>query len=238
MMGVLVNPLVQPGRQTAEQRAVLAIASFCFRLSRSADIVITSGYPIQAVALVRGIYERISIALRVRRDTGLAQRLLEDGLKSSEVGNYVSDWKDDIVPLIKQYLMLHPGSEVVKGFDLDGFTQDVGRLYGTLSAFAHPGREALPRYFVHLPEGEKALFAIQPDEKAEPHTEILLGFLCVLLYVICIMLVVDFSRDSDQVWRSLVIALDKWAAEFAQRVPHIKSLSESAQEPSEDMAFQ
>ena len=235
MIGVLVNPFIQPGRQSVGQQALLAIASYCFRLSRAADLVVTSGYPIQAVSLVRGIYERISIALRVRGDEKLALRLLEEGLKASDVGNYVSDWKDDIVPLIRQYLMLHPGGDAAQGFDLDGFTGDVGRLYGTLSGFAHPGKEALRTHFAYQPEGSKALFAIQPDEDAKPHAEVLLGLLCVLLYVICVMLVLDFRLDSDQMWLSLVIELDRWTAEFARQVPHINSLHAGGQGPLEDV---
>ena len=225
LVGFLANPFMLPGKQTPVQQAILAIAANCYKLSRAADLVISSGYPVQAVPLVRAVYERIAIALRVRADNHLAQRLLSGEQSRSDTANVVANWEDDVEPLAAEFMEAR-GFAQFPTIDFSVLTQNVGPLYGQLSSFAHPGREAISNYFLVDPETGKAVFGYLPEATASRFAIVLLLYLCVMQFVLKMILTVDFAAPDDKLWQGLVKIHAMWLSEFSDRVPLYRRLIE------------
>lgn len=230
LAGLLANPISLLGSQTPEQRALLAVAFNCYKLSRSADLVIMSGYALQAVSLVRAIYERIAIALRVRSDRGLAEKLLAGKLAWSDVSGVVADWRNAMPSLIDEFMRMQGFSEYPK-VDFTVFNQSIGPLYGRLSSFAHPGQEANRFYFLVDPESGKAAFGLLPDGDASPFSIVILLYLAVMQFTLKLLLLIDFADPNDAKWKGLVHMLGMWLTRFSQRVESYKAILEPYMQP-------
>lgn len=188
-----------------KQKAILALTVAVFDLSRAAEILICSGYPIQAVMLVRGVYERVMTALYFRSDPSGASAWLEDD-KLPE--HYATTAKTAVAPLVEDYTQW-AYAQSLANVDLS-VVNELGRLYGILCSFTHPHQDATPWQFAIDQETQQTWSAYGPNERAVVFGPVILAFLWFLHIVLFMILALEFGdaagvlpwKDMTAMWES------------------------------------
>ena len=126
------------------QKALCALATHAFNLARSADIVITWGYPIQAFPLVRAAYEAISACLYFRSSPDKATEWLQG--KSSAHPKYATVAASAFADIFDEYAALRNYSSVELEI-VSYLKRDIPRIYGLLSKHTHPEFDAVRHQF-------------------------------------------------------------------------------------------
>ena len=213
LAGLLQFPAVLDTAPSVRQQALQAIACNCYRLSRCADLAISSGYARESILMVRAIYEKVAMALRVHTDEKLASKLLTHQLGMSDVDNYVAGWRENIRELFEEYKRIR-GFAGITLPDIGDFINSLGPLYGQLSRFAHPIEEASQPYYELDPESDAKIFDLLPDTSSRTLPVVMLQYLIMMQFTIMLLLLVVFDCPNDPNWSLLQQLADRWMARF------------------------
>jgi len=221
-LGMIAIPIEQPGPQSYQQQAILALAQYTYKLSRCADLTISSGYALQSIPTVRAIYERVASALHARSDEQFAKDLIERNLKRRDVRDFVGRAKEGFPPLLDEYLQMRRQPAISQSL-VNELKESIPRLYGVLSDFAHPRKDAIPWYFLVDPSTGKAVFKYFPDEEASPFANLLLSLLWVMQFTLQTLLLVEFCNEGEKKWEMLVNEWEKSVHGFVDLIePNMK----------------
>ena len=181
-------------------KALLALSNESFNLSRCAYSIIAQGYPFQSLGLLRAIYERIAVVLHVRQDDALARAFI-DGDRDAQP-KYATVFKEQF-PVVYDELIAFIDRSAVPAGTLDSARDQLGKFYGQLSDFTHPGRDAFSVKFREADSERTVWFQYGPRKDPDVVEQLVTSWLWVLLFLLETVLLVDFRDYLAPEWSRL-----------------------------------
>jgi hypothetical protein len=106
------------------------------------------------------------MALQVRTDATLARRLVERTLTNSDLPKYATVARGEVEEAFDEYLRRRTGLTQVN-LPLEQLRDHIPRLYGLLSDYTHPKKDAVPQQFLVNPATDKGVFALGPMDSLQ-----------------------------------------------------------------------
>lgn len=213
LLGVAANKPVDPDKP--EKRAVLALSVAAFRFARCAYLLIASRYPIQALASVRAMYERLACAIRVRRDPALANKWRELSVKISELPKYATELRNGFPELLDEFVELRGGDGISQELT-NMLKREMARMYGPLCDYSHPAKDMVRCQFFVDDSDQQDMFFFGPDLVATPFEPVGLVLLAGLQLMLGCLLLVEFGQGEH--WKPGVSAWDYVASRLAKEM--------------------
>jgi hypothetical protein len=215
IIGMLTNRWIELEEALdTQQKAILAVAASAFNQSRSAEILITRGYSIPAMILVRAFYERLATALHFRANSDAAEAWMVNHDKNS-IPKFATVTKQEFEGLVDAYTQWRFKQDA-PGLDREEIKRNLKVLYGLLSNLAHPKDDASAWQFAEDAATGHVWFAFGPNERAVVHGILALVMLCVLQVMMNMVLALELKDAGRIPWDGMAAmweaSLDKYSS--------------------------
>lgn len=206
LLGMLANRvMLSIDSDDASLRAVLALTVQSVNYARLAYVALSHGYPIQSLVLVRAFYERIALSLDLRSNPMMAKKLTDNEIEWNDARNFKRRMEIGLPLLYEEYAVLYE-EEIPENVVtiLKKITSD---LYGTLSEYAHPQKDANPWQFRFDESKQRIWFQVGPEKLQTPYSVISLVFLFALQFILATLLLVELADEGGLDWHKVA---GKW----------------------------
>lgn len=214
-------------------RVLCGLAAQTFNLSRSAVLVLRSGYAVQSAVLARAIYETATTCLYFRSHRDEARNWLSDKSKPPQ---YATVSADEIRAVLDEYTSLRKYSAVEQA-TFDQVQTVVPRLYGALSRLSHPYFDVVRHQIYVDTGGQVRWLSLGPDLVEQVHvgySYLSLATVNVFLIVLAVLLLIEFRQAHLMDWEQLASTWERFffahGASLGQEINSINKLFQNANE--------
>ena len=191
------------------QKAILALESQCFKFSRSAYLMIASGYPLQSVVLVRSLHERLATAVYMRTKPDLAEQFVKRETSRSDMPKYATALREGALTLLDDFFKLRYADVQVVS-TLKNVGSQLSKFYSMLSNYSHPNEDTNPSLFREVDYQGREIVWIQyePQPDVMPYAAMTTGCLLALQVFLEMLLQLDLRDKSNDMWEDFAMGFD------------------------------
>jgi len=183
-------------------QVICGLATQTFNLSRSAVLVLRSGYAVQSAVLARAIYETATTCLYFRSHRDDARNWLNDRSKPPP---YATVSTEEIRAVLDEYTSLRRYSAVEQTM-FNQVKNSVPKLYGVLSRLSHPYFDVVRHQIYVDTGGQIRWLSVGPDLVEQVYvgySYLSLATVNVFLIVLAVLLLLEFRQANLVDWEQL-----------------------------------